>query len=254
MKSLLSQGKNCDQSLNALQMFPIISSILIQFQIEDEQEKKPTLAIFEFQWNLTNIPQKTGTILSKMIEFRGEKVFRAGLKNQDAVPVPHSYAQTSSTLLFTTTDLAKMGLRADTVFYSDMQRGIVMKKMYLVVNKEAADNLNGKVQLFTASLKSSATEKESFKFHVHITGVVEDFQFNQKDSLINEQLWLSAQNQVGTDFEITAGKKIFPAHKFILAARSPVFAAQFDEEKKEETCLGVDADCMERFLKFLYTS
>jgi len=70
VKSLLSQGKNCDQSLNALQMFPIISSILIQFQIEDEQEKKPTLAIFEFQWNLTNIPQKTGTILSKMIAFR----------------------------------------------------------------------------------------------------------------------------------------------------------------------------------------
>jgi len=144
-----------------------------------------------------------------------------------------------------------MGLRASTVFYSDMDRKIVMQEMNLVI-KEAADNLNGKVQLFKARLGHSTTGSESYKFHVYITGVVEDFQFIQKDSIINEQLWLSAQNQIGTDFEITAGKKIFPVHKFILAARSPVFAAQFDEEKKEKLYFD-DSACMEEFLKFVYT-
>jgi len=121
----------------------------------DEQKKMPTLAIFEFEWKLTNnIPQKTGTILSKMVEFRGENIFRAGLKNQDEVA--QSSTKASSTLLFMATDLAKLGLKAETVLYSDMQRGIAMTKMELVV-KEAADNLNGKVQLFTAQLGSSVT-------------------------------------------------------------------------------------------------
>ncbi len=75
----------------------------------------------------------------------------------------------------------------------------------------------------------------------------------QKDSLLNEQLWLSAQNEIGTDLNITDGKTIFPVHKFILSARSPVFANQFNNEKKEETYLDVEADCMEQFLKFVYT-
>lgn len=222
--------------------------------MEDEQEKKPTLAVFEFQWNLTNIQTKTMTILSRMIEFRGAKIFRAGLKNQNAVPVSHPYAQAaSSTLIFMATDLAKMGLRAETVFYSDMQRsGIVMKRMHLLT-KKGAENLNGKVQLFTAQLRSLATEKEVYKFHVYITGVVNEFQFSQKDSLFNEQLWLSAKNRIGTDFEIAAGKKIFPVHKFILAARSSVFSAQFNEEKKGNTRLFDDSASMEEFLKFVYT-
>jgi len=224
--------------------------------MEDEQKKKPTLAIFEFDWELTNIPQKTGTILSKMVEFRGEKVFRAGLKNQDAVSYPNLSA--SSTLIFMSTDLAKMGLRAETVFYSDnKERERVMEKI-----TETKGNFNGKVQLFTAQLDSSAIGmKESYEFKVYITGVVEEFQFNQKDSLINEQFWLSSGNRIGTDFEILIGKKIFPVHKFILAARSPVFASLFNQEKLVELesnrelkfDFDVDKSCMEQFLKFIYT-
>jgi len=67
-------------------------------------------------------------------------------------------------------------------------------------------------------------------------------------------LWLSAQIEIGTDFDITVGKKILPVHKFILAARSPVFPAQFNDEKKEEIYLDADSTCMEQLLKFLYIS
>ena len=210
-----------------------------------QQEKKPTLAIFEFEWDLTNTAKKTGTILSKMIEFRGEKLFRAGLKNQ--VQVSHLYNQESSTLLLMVTDLAKMGLRANNVLYS--KSGPMTKKMDELCNG-AEDK---KVQIFTAQAGCAiATGKESYKFRVYITGVVENFQFNQKDSLLNDQLWLSAKNKVGTDFEITAGKEVFSVHKFMLAARSPVFAVQFSKEKKEK-CYFDDSDCMEEFLKFVYT-
>ncbi len=226
--------------------------------MEDEPEKKQTLAIFEFQWNLTKIPKnKTMTIISKMIEFKGEKLFRAGLNNQNEASTSSSVA--SSTLLFVTTNLAKMGLKVETVLYSDMLRvGLGMGKMDLVI-QEAAENSNGKVQLYTAQLGSFATGTERYKFHVYVTGIVEDYKFYpNKDSLINEQLWLSAKNQVGTDFEIIAGKKIFPVHKFILAARSPVFDALFNEEKmgsnkKLKFESDVDESCMEKFLKFVYT-
>jgi len=218
---------------------------------DQQQEKKSTLAIFEFKWEVTNTPKKTGTVLSKMIEFRGERLFRAGLKNQSAVSYPYAQAS-ASTLLFMVTDLAEMGLKVETVLYDDdistYPSGNSMKKMDLKIRAY------GKVQLFTSTLSSyAAGNKLSYKFRVYITGVVEDYQFRQKDSLLNEQLWLSAQNEIGTDFDIIVGKKIFTVHKFILAARSPVFANQFNDEKKEENCLDVDADCMERFLKFLYT-
>ncbi len=207
-----------------------------------QQEKKPTLAIFEFEWVLTNTVKKTGTILSKMIEFRGEKLFRAGLKNQSQV---HTHTQESSTLLFMVTDLAKMGLRANNVLYS--KHGRVMEKM-----DELGNEAEDKVQIFTAQIGYIATGKESYKFHVYITGVVGHYQCNQKDSLINEQLWLSSENQVGTDFEITAGEKVFSVHKFMLAVRSPVFAAQFNKETIEKFYFD-DSDCIEEFLKFVYT-
>jgi len=92
---------------------------------DQKQEKKPTLAFFEFQWDLTNTAKKTGTILSKMIEFRGEKLFRAGLKNQGKESHPH--IKETSTLLLMVTDLAKMGLRANNVLYS--KSGPMTKKM-----------------------------------------------------------------------------------------------------------------------------
>ena len=81
------------------------------------------------------------------------------------------------------------------------------------------------------------------------------YQYYQKDLLLNEHLWLSSMNHVGTDFEIITVKKTFSVHKFILAARSPVFDAQFIENKliSKQTFQDVDAACMEKFLKFVYT-
>ncbi len=125
---------------------------------DQQQEKKSTFAIFEFKWELTNMPKKTGTVLSKMIEFRGEKLFRAGLKNQSAsASLPYTQASTS-TLLFMATDLAKMGLKVETVLYDDdistYPSGNSMKKMDLKIRAY------GKVQLFTSTLGSSHSKSK----------------------------------------------------------------------------------------------
>jgi len=225
--------------------------------MEDHQEEKPTLAMFEFKWELTNVPKEAVVILTNMIEFRGEKSFRAGLKKHES-DYESSYSHTrassssSSTLLFMTTDLAKLGLIAETVLYT-IDGGRSTEKMRLVTSNDPDDNFNGKIQLFKANLGSTKAGKQSYKFLAYISGVVEDYQFRQRDSLINQQLWLSAQNQVGTDFEIIVGKKIFIVHKFILAARSPVFEAYFNNERNVELVDFDDDFCMEQFLKFIYT-
>ena len=136
---------------------------------DQQQEKKSTLAIFEFKWEVTNMPKKTGTVLSKMIEFRGEKLFRAGLKNQSAASLPYTQAS-SSTLLFMATDLAKMGLKVETVLYDDdistYPSGNNMKKMDLKIH-DSFESSNGKVQLFTSTLSSyAAGNKLCYKFRV----------------------------------------------------------------------------------------
>jgi len=66
------------------------------------------------------------------------------------------------------------------------------------------------------------------------------------------------ENETDFKLQITGGKS-FPVHKFVLAARSPVFAAQFNAQQTEEEFkqviidLDVDETCMNQFLKFIYT-
>lgn len=211
--------------------------------MEEQQEEKLPLTIFKYNWNLTNVSRKI--IMSNMIQFHGEEIFRIGLKNQNSPP----------TLLFSTGDLAKLGLKIETVLFRSSTSFTENVKMSLQIGK-AEDNF-GKVQRFTAPLKKTVTGDVSYIFQIYISGVVEDFQARQRDNLINDQLWLSAKNEIGTDFEIVAANKIFPVHKYILVARSPVFAAQFDEDKpksnKQHKFDHVDAACMEQFLIFIYT-
>ena len=208
----------------------------------EQQEEKLPLIIFKYTWNLTNVSRKT--IISNMIQFHGEKIFRVGLKNQN----------NPSTLLFLTANLAKIGLKVETVLF--LSRTPTSFTENVKMSLKAEGNF-GKAQRFTAPLKKEVTGDVTYIFQVYISGVVEDFQARQRDSLISDQLWLSAKNQVGTDFHLVAADKIFPVHKFILVARSPVFAAQFDEERpksnKQHKFDHVDAACMEQFLMFIYT-
>jgi speckle-type POZ protein len=57
--------------------------------------------IVQYKWILGNVDGEPQTYASKMILFRGEKVFRVGLKNLADRPV----------LFFMAIDLNKMGMR-----------------------------------------------------------------------------------------------------------------------------------------------
>lgn len=62
-----------------------------------------------------------------------------------------------------------------------------------------------------------------------------------------------------SDFKIIVEQKVFPVHKVVLASRSSVFLAMFDNEMHERQTNQViipdfSADAFEEFLKFLYTA
>jgi len=82
------------------------------------------------------------------------------------------------------------------------------------------------------------TGNRTFRFHIYIQGIVEDYRIQRMDFAMRDQLSL---NRFGTDFEIiAAGGKRFPVHKFILAARSPVFEALFCGQNQESASTNQD--------------
>lgn len=209
---------------------------------------KSNFMVCEYKWELTGIENKAMTILSKMIKFQGVKSFRVGLKNQ----------ATYSTLLLITTNLNKMGLKAEAVTF--VCNGVAHEyKMTLITNsKGEEDETVGSLQLFTAPFDeyNMISGDYSFTFRIFLSGVVGDYRVQEMDLLLRNQLWSSFTNQVETDFEIIAEGKRFLVHKYMLAARSSVFAAKFNEQNSgratEEVVL-VDAASVLQFIKFIYT-
>ena len=92
-------------------------------------------------------------------------------------------------------------------------------------------------------------------FTIYLIGITENYRSYQIDGLLSQQLQSFVLDQVGTDYKlITKDKKIVNVHKFILAARSPVFATMFIKEAAD---LNHEMDCtideMKQFVKFIYT-
>ena len=181
----------------------------------------------------------------------GEKAFRVGFK-------PHPFSTTTPpTVLFMTSNLNKVGIKVFKVLFCD---GFTSKFKQMDLDTRNGD-VTGCLQLFTASFNSfrmleSVLVRQYPRrliFEIHFTGIVENYQFQERDCLLKNQMWSSVLNQIGTDFEFVAAGRSFPVHKYVLVARSPIFAAKFSSDthvKKEEN---VSAASMEQFLKFIYS-
>ena len=101
-------------------------------------------------------------------------------------------------------------------------------------------------------------EQLSAPFYDKMLSTVPNFTNKLVDSIFSEQLWASAVNRMMTDVEFLVGEEAFGAHRSLLSARSPVFAAMFASGMKEaETgqvrIEDVDPTTFQQFLKFLYT-
>jgi len=95
-------------------------------------------------------------------------------------------------------------------------------------------------------------------FHVKLVSTVNNYINKPLDSTWSGHLWAAAVNRKMTDVEFLVGEEAFGAHRSLLSARSPVFAAMFASGMNEAvtgrvTIEDVDPTTFKRFLKFIYT-
>jgi speckle-type POZ protein len=203
--------------------------------------------IVQYDWILENVEEEPMTIASKMILFRGEKVFRVGLKNHVESPV----------LIFIAIGLNKMGMKTGGVTYGIQDSGIGPETLTKMKEDKISD---GSLQLFNVNLEKHVTGNTTFVFRICIKGNVPGFSYRLSDRLVKDQLWdVASKSKNLANVEFVVKGKTISAHKAILAARSPVFAAEFTKEQQgNDQSLqiqidGVDPLTVEQFLHFIYT-
>jgi speckle-type POZ protein len=204
--------------------------------------------IVQYDWILEDVEKEPMTIASKMILFRGEKLFRVGLKNNVQSPV----------LFVIAIDLNKMGMKVEGVTYGIQDSGIGPTTM-TQMNQEIISD--GSLQLFNVHLDKQVTGTCKFSFRICIEGTVPGFSYRQSDRLAKDQLWSAAtvKSKNWEDVEFVVKNKNFLAHKAILAARSPVFATEFAKKQpftndpQKIRIDGVEPSTVEQFLHFIYT-
>lgn len=216
--------------------------------------KKASHFVLQFMWDLKNI--QNDTIYLSNIKYRHGDFFQVGFKNcQDS----------RRTLFLMTKNLNKIGMKAVAVSFTSAA-STKYEALDLYTVKEQDEN-DGSLQLFTTPLAyaGGSDRGRKFSFRISLSGIIENYRVEQISHLLAKELWVSSVNQSGTDYEFIAEGKRFAVHKFILAARSPVFAEQFRKEEREgeegkeekpkriKTDYVEDAASFEQFLRFIYT-
>lgn len=93
---------------------------------------------------------------------------------------------------------------------------------------------------------------------VNISGQSNAIQFKVPECRLSDDFGQLFENQKFSDVTLAVSGREFQAHKAILAARSPVFAAMFEHEMEERKhnrveILDVDHEVLREMLRFIYT-
>jgi hypothetical protein len=198
--------------------------------------------IVPYEWILENVEEEPMTIASKMILFRGERVFRVGLKNHPLNPV----------LFFVVFDLNKIGMEVVDVMYGIQGRGSRPATMKEMTRQFIGGD--GSLHLFTTLLDKQIVGSRTFAFRIVITGNSDYYFYQLSDRLAKSQTWAALKNQQNlTDAELIVKDKTFPAHMAILIARSDRFSDELENNPHQIRIDGVEPSTVENFLHFIYT-
>lgn len=93
---------------------------------------------------------------------------------------------------------------------------------------------------------------------INISGQSNVMQFKVPECRLSDDLGALFDNERFSDVTLAVGGREFQAHKAILAARSPVFAAMFEHEMEERKrnrvdITDVDHEVLREMLRFIYT-
>jgi len=212
----------------------------------------------QYEWKLNQINETKPFFYSKKLLYQNNDVFRVGVKIFSEGHEALSY-WSSPTIFFLTTNLKKMGLKVTAVYLSFE---INQRKVLKILEMDPAtgnQEENETRQLFTAQpMKDTGYDKTSansiFTFTVYMTGISDSYRTCRVDGLLSQQLLSTVIERNGTDFKLVSNDRRFTqVHKFILAARSPIFAALFGKQVGDHH----DMDCtftdLNQFVKFIYT-
>jgi len=220
---------------------------------------------FESSSTIPAIEREDDFLYLKKYLYQKKDIFRVGLKMSDQ----ESRNPAFIFVLTSANNLQKMGQRVKAVISSArVNNGIAfpvawreteMKEIGITTSGNA-DEGNGGAQYFIHQLKRDEIKCTDFTFDVsvHFTGIVDNYQVQQIDGLLSDQLWLSVTEQLdGEGFKLIASDESYlPVHKWMLAARSPVFAALFSSEEDIQSLhliINCNAEEMSQFIRFIYT-
>ena len=93
---------------------------------------------------------------------------------------------------------------------------------------------------------------------VNVYGQSNQVQFKVPDCRLSDDMGQLFESQRFSDVTLSVGSREFQAHKALLAARSPVFAAMFEHEMEERKhnrvdITDVDHEVLREMLRFIYT-
>jgi speckle-type POZ protein len=119
--------------------------------------------IVPYEWILENVGQEPMMIASKMILFRGEKVFRVGLKNYTVD------SWVDPVLFLVAIDLGKIGMKVEDVKFGIQGSGLGPATMMEMTKENIGDE--GSLQLFTIDLDEKVSGNCTFMFRIFIEGI-----------------------------------------------------------------------------------
>ena len=174
----------------------------------------------DYQWNLNYIMQREpSTYSSRMIVYRGVKVFRICLRNDAKSPV----------LFVMVIGLNRIGFQVESICYGTKNgETATPQNMVLMKEEEIGD---GYMQIFNRNLSKQVTGNTTFVFLIFLEGSVPDYSYSLSDRLAKDQLWAAAKSQMGRTLK---GQKLF-AHKAVLAVSIAVFSTEFTSGQPEST-------------------
>jgi len=218
----------------------------------------------EFTWNVekyTDCEQDYNVTTSQAFEYQKEKLFRAQVKSSTCKM--ESKAKKRCFL----SKIIVMGYQEERNSYKIVGVDYSLKRFDSFNNslekgkmEETSKEGGGQqfLPMFTGEIENKLYTPFTITFNVRLGSKVKNFHYTFIDSLWKDQVWAASVVKQGTDVEFLVGKEVFGAHRHLLSARSPVFAAMLKSGMNESLTGKIRIDDLDsttffHFLKFLYT-
>ena len=216
--------------------------------------------------NLINSTKENEEAIKMSVPFEhgGKKLFRAWLEMTKSPNHPEKYTFSAlKFLIYGHAGICHSSCLVGCSIDGPDQNSYSHQQIMMTRKALPKDSKKSSLQVFTCLLPIELTTPIScpfvITFHAKLwSNVPEDDIYKPLDSTWSGELWAAAVNRKMTDVEFLVGEEAFGAHRSLLSARSPVFAAMFASRMKEALTgrvriENVDPTTFQRFLKFLYT-